>query len=173
MSGLEQAKSGNIRYHKGQHYFALSEIRESIGFIFQQFHLLPELTALHNVSLPLRLRGDKDAEDKAVSWLEKVGLGHRLKHRPQQLSGGEQQRVAIARSLVFEPKFIFADEPTGNLDTNSALEISELLFSCSKDSNAGLVIVTHSKTLANQSEFIFSLKEGKCVDATPINREVA
>jgi putative ABC transport system ATP-binding protein len=129
---------------------------------FQQFHLLPELTALGNVSLPLKLRGVKNAETKAKAWLDKVGLGHRLQHRPQQMSGGEQQRVAIARALVFNPEFIFADEPTGNLDGKSAADVAQILFSCCQENGAGLVVVTHSDELAARADNVFRLSNGAC-----------
>lgn len=160
-SGLERPSSGEGHYVSGDKEKPLNEIREDIGFIFQQFHLLPELTALNNVALPLKLRGDKNALPKAKAWLDSVGLGARKHHKPNELSGGEQQRVAIARALVFEPKFIFADEPTGNLDQQSASEITDLLIKCCQENNAGLIIVTHSDTLAHQTQHIFSLANGR------------
>lgn len=162
MSGLEKPTTGQVTYLHDGHKLALNDLREDIGFIFQQFHLLPELDALNNVALPLKLRGIKGAHKKATYWLEKVGLGNRLKHKPQQLSGGEQQRVAIARALVFTPKFIFADEPTGNLDTQSAKEIADLLFSCCQEKGAGLIMVTHSEALASRAEHIFRFRNGTC-----------
>lgn len=162
MSGLEQPSIGQCTYVSDKNTTELNDLRKEIGFIFQQFHLLPELTALNNVALPLKLRGSKDAERKAEEWLEKVGLEHRLHHKPQQLSGGEQQRVAIARALVFEPKFIFADEPTGNLDTQSASEVADILFSCCQEKGAGLVMVTHSDQLAARAQHIFQFKDGAC-----------
>lgn len=161
MSGLEQPSAGIGRYIQQQHISPLSELGEDIGFIFQQFHLLPELSAVKNVALPLKLRGVKDAHDKAVSWLARMGLGRRLEHKPQQLSGGEQQRVAIARALVFEPKFIFADEPTGNLDNHCAQDIADILFSCCQEKGAGLVVVTHSDELAARAQHQFSLGNGR------------
>ncbi|RPJ68476.1 ABC transporter ATP-binding protein [Alteromonas sediminis] len=162
MSGLEQPSQGRVSASfEGQHT-GMQDVREHIGFIFQQFHLLPELSALANVALPLKLRGVKDAEAKAKSWLAKVGLGHRLTHKPKQLSGGEQQRVAIARALVFEPGFIFADEPTGNLDAKSAADVADILFSCCKENGAGLVLVTHSDALAARAEHVFRLANGAC-----------
>ncbi|KGJ97385.1 ABC transporter ATP-binding protein [Colwellia psychrerythraea] len=161
MSGLEQPSSGQGSYFKndvqGQEEFSLDFLRADIGFIFQQFHLLPELTALNNVALPLKLRGDKEAINKAKLMLTKVGLQDRMNHNPNELSGGEQQRVAIARALVFEPRFIFADEPTGNLDENSAADIANILLSCCKDSNAALIMVTHSQVLANKAEHVYNL----------------
>ncbi|MFD2176277.1 ABC transporter ATP-binding protein [Veronia pacifica] len=162
VSGLESPSSGQVNYVSGGQTRSLDSIRESVGFIFQQFHLLPELTALNNVALPLKLRGDKQAIEKAKTWLNKVGLGHRLNHKPQQMSGGEQQRVAIARALVFEPKFIFADEPTGNLDQKSATDIADLLFACCREHGAGLVVVTHSNTLARRASHQFMLSDGRC-----------
>lgn len=160
MSGLEQPSSGSGVYVKDQQESSLAFLRADIGFIFQQFHLLPELTALNNVALPLKLRGDKNAISKASKMLAKVGLQDRLNHNPNELSGGEQQRVAIARALVFEPRFIFADEPTGNLDEKSATEIANILLNCCKDSNAALIMVTHSQALADRAEHIFSLAHG-------------
>lgn len=160
LSGLEKPSSGQGYFTNNNHTSTLDTLRSNIGFIFQQFHLLPELTALHNVALPLKLRGDKHAIDKAKQWLEKVGLSNRTEHKPSQLSGGEQQRVAIARALVFSPKFIFADEPTGNLDQNNADEISDILFACCQEKNAGLIMVTHSHALANKAQNIFSLADG-------------
>ncbi|WOH36511.1 ABC transporter ATP-binding protein [Thalassotalea fonticola] len=160
MSGLEQPTTGQGLYVKGKQSKTLDFLRADIGFIFQQFHLLPELTALNNVALPLKLRGDKQALKKAMTWLDKVGLSQRINHKPSELSGGEQQRVAIARALVFEPNFIFADEPTGNLDQRSATEIADILFSCCQENNAGLVVVTHSDVLANRAQHVFSLEDG-------------
>ncbi|BDX05883.1 ABC transporter ATP-binding protein [Planctobacterium marinum] len=157
MSGLCEPTTGNCQYQDANGTIPLPQIRDKIGFIFQQFHLLPELNALNNVALPLKLRGHKGALDKARYWLEKVGLEDRMQHKPSQLSGGEQQRVAIARALVFNPEFIFADEPTGNLDPGSAAEISQLLLSSCSENGAGLVIVTHSERLATQAEFSLSL----------------
>lgn len=161
LSGLEKPTSGQGYFINDKHTSTLDNLRSDIGFIFQQFHLLPELTALHNVALPLKLRGDKQAINKAKHWLEKVGLSDRADHKPSQLSGGEQQRVAIARALVFSPKFIFADEPTGNLDQHNADEISDILFTCCQENNAGLIIVTHSNALANKAQNIYSLADGE------------
>lgn len=162
LAGLEQPTRGQGYWLEDEIRRPLSNLASDIGYIFQQFHLLPELTALHNVALPLKLRGVKQAEQLAKTWLEKVGLGHRLQHKPAELSGGEQQRTAIARALVFSPKFIFADEPTGNLDCHNASEIADLLFACCEAQGAGLVIVTHSETLATRAQHIFSLTQGHC-----------
>jgi len=160
MSGLEKPSSGQGSYIQNHKNISLDFLRPHIGFVFQQFHLLAEFSALNNVALPLKLRGDKNALPKAKRWLDKVGLSHRLNHKPSELSGGEQQRVAIARALVFEPRYIFADEPTGNLDQQSATEIADLLFACCHESNAGLVIVTHNEVLANRAQHILSLADG-------------
>ncbi len=162
MSGLEAPQEGCADFVCAGQRYDLATQREKMGFVFQQFHLLPELTALNNVALPLKLRGIKDAEAKAVQWLDKVGLSHRQHHKPHQLSGGEQQRVAIARALIFEPSFIFADEPTGNLDSANAREIADLLFSCCADQGAGLIVVTHSEALAERAQNRFALESGRC-----------
>lgn len=172
-SGLEKPATGQGVYVQETQIKPLDELRADIGFIFQQFHLLPELTALNNVALPLKLRGDKQAITKAESWLNKVGLSHRKDHKPSELSGGEQQRVAIARALVFEPKFIFADEPTGNLDQNSADEVANILINCCKENNAGLVMVTHSDNLASRAQHIYSLANGQLTVKNNTNLKVA
>ena len=166
LSGLERPTSGQATYlndskNSDNHSASLDNLRAEIGFVFQQFHLLPELTALHNIALPLKLRGDKKALEKAEHWLAKVGLSDRANHKPSQLSGGEQQRVAIARALVFSPKFIFADEPTGNLDQHNANEIADILFACCQENNAGLIIVTHNSDLASMAQHIYSLANGE------------
>ncbi|ALS97105.1 ABC transporter ATP-binding protein [Lacimicrobium alkaliphilum] len=172
MSGLEEPTQGQVSYLQGGRMMPVHQLREQIGFIFQQFHLLPELTALNNVALPLKLRGHKEAEQKARAWLEKVGLGHRLGHKPQQLSGGEQQRAAIARALVFEPRFIFADEPTGNLDTQCAADVADLLFSCCQQNGAGLIMVTHSEQLAARAQQVFAFSNGTCALVEKTRSEV-
>jgi len=164
LSGLEKPTSGQGHFIKDDHSSTLDNLRSEIGFIFQQFHLLPELTALNNIALPLKLRGDKQAIQKATQWLEKVGLSDRANHKPSQLSGGEQQRIAIARALVFSPKFIFADEPTGNLDQRNADEIADILFACCEDNNAGLIIVTHNSDLASKAKHIYSLANGELTE---------
>lgn len=172
LSGLEHPSIGVALGDKGDAHFPLQNVRQEIGFIFQQFHLLPELNALHNVALPLRLRGQKNAEAKAKNWLEKLGLGHRLYHLPQQLSGGEQQRTAIARALVYEPKFIFADEPTGNLDSQCAKDIADILFQCCHDHGAGLVLVTHCETLAGRAMQHLRLKDGEILKNIEASEEL-
>lgn len=121
---------------------------EHIGFIFQQFALIPSLTALENVMLPLELKGIKQARARAISWLNSVGLGSRLHHTPKTLSGGEQQRVAVARAYASEPDIVFADEPTGNLDTHTGDMIIDLMFK-HQSKNTTLVLVTHDQALAS------------------------
>lgn len=169
MSGLAEPSTGRCLYHGEGGVKPISAMRQKIGFVFQQFHLLPELTALNNVALPLKLRGDRKALERAEHWLDKVGLTHRAQHKPAQLSGGEQQRVAIARALVFEPEYIFADEPTGNLDSYCARDVADILFQCCEDNHAGLVIVTHSQQLAAQTQEVFSFHKGHVQPtATPL-----
>ena len=134
-----------------------------VGFVFQSFQLLPSLTALENVMLPLELRGDADVEGPAKQILEKVGLGGRLGHYPRQLSGGEQQRVALARAFVTRPSLLFADEPTGNLDTNTGQAIIELLFALNQEAGTTLVLVTHDEHLAERCGRILRLDSGMLV----------
>lgn len=169
LSGLEQPSSGQGNFKNDNDISRLDNLRSEIGFIFQQFHLLPELSALHNIALPLKLRGDKHAIKKAEHWLERVGLSDRANHKSSQLSGGEQQRVAIARALVFSPKFIFADEPTGNLDQHNANQIADILFACCQENNAGLIIVTHNSALASMAQNIFSLANGELTKTLSID----
>ena len=134
-----------------------------VGFVFQSFQLLPSLTALENVMLPLELRGDADVEGPAKQILEKVGLGGRLGHYPRQLSGGEQQRVALARAFVTRPTLLFADEPTGNLDTHTGQAIIELLFALNAEAGTTLVLVTHDEHLAERCGRILRLDSGVLV----------
>ena len=134
---------------------------EKVGFVFQSFQLLPALTALENVMLPLELRGDRDALAPARSILERVGLGERLEHYPRQLSGGEQQRVALARAFVTGPSLLFADEPTGNLDTETGRAIIDLLFELNAQSGTTLVLVTHDERLAARCGRILRLDSGR------------
>lgn len=160
-AGLETADNGTLDYHRAGQPLCLNSLRARTGFIFQQFHLLPELNALQNVALPLKLKGVKGAEAQAATWLEKVGLAERAKHKPSQLSGGEQQRVAIARCLASQPDFIFADEPTGNLDEATAQSVTDLLFALIKEQGAALTLVTHNTELAKRCDTILSLKNGQ------------
>lgn len=134
-----------------------------VGFVFQSFQLLPGLTALENVQLPLELRGDRAAADKARDYLRRVGLGERLTHYPRQLSGGEQQRVAIARAFAAQPRVLFADEPTGNLDSATGEQITQLLFDMNAQDRTTLVLVTHDKGLASRCARSIVLRAGAIV----------
>lgn len=145
---------------------ALLRNRE-VGFIFQDFQLLPTLTALENVAVPLELQGEKKALVTAKELLTKVGLENRLHHYPSQLSGGEQQRVAVARAFSNRPSILFADEPTGNLDAATGERIIRLLFDLNREAGTTLIIVTHDLELAQKTEYILRLKGGKIVE-TPV-----
>jgi putative ABC transport system ATP-binding protein len=134
---------------------------ELVGFIFQSFQLLPSLTALENVMLPLELRGDREPRDQATELLSRVGLEGRLQHYPKQLSGGEQQRVAIARAFATEPAILFADEPTGNLDNVTGERVIDLLFRLNRDKGTTLVLVTHDEHLASRCERLIHLEAGR------------
>ena len=136
---------------------------EKVGFVFQSFQLLPSLTALENVMLPLELRGDRDVEAPARDVLARVGLGERLGHYPRQLSGGEQQRVALARAFVTRPSLLFADEPTGNLDTATGQAIVDLLFALNADAGTTLVLVTHDDRLAARCARRLRIDSGRLV----------
>ena len=139
---------------------------EHVGFVFQSFQLLDSLNALENVMLPLELDGRRDAREHARSLLERVGLGQRLSHSPRQLSGGEQQRVAIASAFAAEPAVLFADEPTGNLDSHTGERISDLLFELNKERGTTLVLVTHDERLAHRCGRLIRLEAGHLV--TPL-----
>lgn len=134
---------------------------KEVGFIFQNFQLLPTLTALENVIVPLELQGDKNATQVGIALLEKVGLADRLHHYPSQLSGGEQQRVALARAFSNKPSILFADEPTGNLDEETGEKVIQLLLELNKEAGTTLVIITHDLDLANRTQQILRLKGGK------------
>ncbi|ANF81326.1 ABC transporter ATP-binding protein [Acinetobacter sp. NCu2D-2] len=172
LATLDQASSGQLHIC-GQEISILSEEQrarvrlENIGFVFQSFQLLPHLTALENVMLPLRLQPDfkySKAEKTALALLEKVGLARQAQQTPKVLSGGEQQRVAIARALVSQPQIIFADEPTGNLDGQTAQEIEQLLFSLNQETGTTLVLVTHDVKLAAQCQRHLQLQDGKLIE---------
>jgi putative ABC transport system ATP-binding protein len=166
LAGLDNPTSGVVRLC-GEDLGTLDEdgralVRgRNVGFVFQSFHLVPSLTALENVMLPLELASQPEAEARAKKALNSVGLGTRTSHYPRQLSGGEKQRVAIARAFVTNPAVLFADEPTGNLDTASGERITELLFDMNKQSGTTLVLVTHDKTLAARCDRILELEAGK------------
>jgi putative ABC transport system ATP-binding protein len=133
----------------------------ALGFVFQSFQLLPSLTALENVSLPLELAGHPDPEGVAKTWLERVGLGERLTHRPKHLSGGEQQRVALARAFAPNPALIMADEPTGNLDAETGKEVIELIFRLNAEHRTTLVLVTHDDALASRCGRVLRMHQGR------------
>ncbi len=136
---------------------------ENVGFVFQSFHLVPSLNALENVMLPLELAGQRNARSAALEIIKKVGLEERWSHYPAQLSGGEKQRVAIARAFATEPAVLFADEPTGNLDSRTGANIMELMFELNRSSATTLVLVTHDQSLAERCDRILSLDVGKLV----------
>ena len=143
------------------------QIRNSVfGFVFQSFHLVPSLNALENVAFPAELRRDKDARARAHSLLTRVGLGDRVTNFPHQLSGGEKQRVAICRALINKPKIIFADEPTGNLDSTNGAGIIDLLVQLHREEQTTLVLVTHAQEMAELARRIITLADGKVVSDT-------
>ena len=165
-AGLDSPSSGDVRIDN-ESLSAMSEddradVRNRlVGFVFQNFQLLPTLTALENVQVPLELRGEKSSESIAKDLLKKVGLEERMGHYPVQLSGGEQQRVAIARAFINRPKILFADEPTGNLDADTSASIVDLLFELNRESGTTLVLVTHDLDLARKTDRIFRINFGK------------
>lgn len=167
-AGLDKPTSGSVTLngHRISEFSEseLSKIRnEQIGFVFQSFQLIPTLTALENVMVPIELRGVpyKDVERRAIELLNSVGLGERTHHYPNQLSGGEQQRVGLARAFIHQPEILFADEPTGNLDGETGAQIEDLLFDLNKDQGTTLIIVTHDRELASRCDRIIELKSGK------------
>ena len=141
-----------------------------VGFVFQNFQLLSTLTALENVMVPLELRGERNVAIKAKELLGRVGLGDRLHHYPLQLSGGEQQRVAMARAFITAPKILFADEPTGNLDEENASHITDLLFGMNREEKTTLILVTHNLELAQRTERILQMKGGKVISEKIMSR---
>ncbi|MES2320614.1 MAG: ABC transporter ATP-binding protein [Pseudomonadota bacterium] len=153
LAGLDTPSSGTVSLHGGD-LFALDEdgraaLRQRhLGFVFQSFQLLPHLTALENVMLPLELRGDKNPRERAAAMLDRVGLSARLRHYPKFMSGGEQQRVALARAFVAEPPLLMADEPTGSLDAASGAAVIELMFEMNRERGSTLVMVTHDRAIA-------------------------
>ncbi|MDB3978943.1 ABC transporter ATP-binding protein [Pseudomonadales bacterium] len=169
LAGLDSPSEGTIVLGGDQDITVMSEAQraklrgEMVGFVFQTFQLLSSLTALENVMLPGELRSDPQAEDNAKKLLDRVGLGHRLQHYPRQLSGGEQQRVAIARAFASNPKILFADEPTGNLDAKTGSKIIDLLFDLNADFGTTLVLVTHDARLASRCERSILIEAGQLV----------
>jgi putative ABC transport system ATP-binding protein len=166
LAGLDRYDSGTIQM--GDTAFeslddsGLTDFRaKNVGIVFQQFHLISTLNALENVALPLELMGARDATAKALNLLEAVGLSHRLKHFPSELSGGECQRVAMARALVTDAKLILADEPSGNLDSKTGAQVMDLLFDLVKKSGATLILVTHNEELALRCDKVVRLLDGR------------
>ena len=169
LAGLDEPSSGSIVL--GGH--ALTDLDEEararvrgelVGFVFQNFQLLGSLTALENVMLPMELRGDADPETAARDLLERVGLGDRTDHTPKQLSGGEQQRVAVARAFAARPVVLFADEPTGNLDRATGARVADLIFDLNRETGTTLVLVTHDLTLAERCDRSVTIDAGRLVD---------
>lgn len=172
LAGLAAPSAGAIEL-LGQRLDTLDEdgralVRASqVGFVFQSFMLLPALTALENVMLAAELQEMPDAKEKALYWLERVGLAHRAAHTPAELSGGEQQRVAIARAFVTSPKIVFADEPTGNLDSHTGELINKLLFQTHQELETTLILVTHDRALAKQCQYQYEMNAGVLSEVTP------
>jgi len=170
LAGLDTPSSGKV-WLAGEDLTLLDEdgrasLRAArVGFVFQSFHLVPSLTALENVMLPLELNGRRDAAAAAQSMLARVGLAARAGHYPKQLSGGEQQRVAMARASVGAPAVLFADEPTGNLDAVTGERIIQLLFDLNKDVDTTLVLVTHDRALASRCQRVLTMDSGALVDS--------
>lgn len=166
LGGLEKPTSGSVRV-AGKDLAVMNEDalalfrRDNIGIVFQNFHLIPTMTALENVAVPLEFAGDRKAFEKAEKALNAVGLGHRLKHYPGQLSGGEQQRAAIARAFVTEPKLLLADEPTGNLDGKTGEQVINLMFEQTKKLGSTMVLITHDAALAGKCSRTVRLLDGK------------
>jgi putative ABC transport system ATP-binding protein len=170
IAGLERATSGRVVVDGldisdlGEDALAAVR-RDSVGIVFQSFHLLSTMTALENVAIPLEFKGLPDARARARRQLERAGLGHRLDHYPGELSGGEQQRVAIARVLAAGVKLILADEPTGNLDQETGREIMDLLFDLNREERTTLLLVTHDRELARRCGRIIAIRDGRIVPA--------
>ena len=166
MAGLDRPTAGSIRLD-GTEITSLSESRMAgfrrakIGYIFQSFHLIPTLTALENVLVPLELAGNSEAKAQAIELLETVGLGHRIDHYPVQLSGGEQQRVAVARAFACRPPILLADEPTGNLDSHTGRHIMDLILALHRDYGTTLILVTHDRAVAAMMHRVIALRDGR------------
>lgn len=172
MAGLDRPTSGSILLD-GQELTTMSESalarfrRAKIGYIFQSFHLIPTLTARENVAVPLDLSGERNSDERAADLLAAVGLADRLDHYPVQLSGGEQQRVAVARAFACRPPFLFADEPTGNLDSATGTQVIDLLLALHRDYGTTLVLVTHDRDLAGHMQRIVTLRDGRIESDMP------
>ena len=165
-AGLERPTAGQVLLF-GQDLSRLNEDRRAklrrgrVSLVFQSFHLLPNMTAEENVAAPLEIAGEGGAGKTARGWLERVGLGERLRHYPHQLSGGEQQRVALARALAIRPALLFADEPTGNLDTATGQAAADLMFELTAEAGAALVLVTHDEALADRADRRLRMAAGR------------
>jgi putative ABC transport system ATP-binding protein len=168
LAGLDQPTEGDV-FFDGVNLKTMSDRQTAemwgkrIGFVFQSFYLIPTLTAEENVRVPLELSGDPNAMEKARVWLDKVGLEQRGHHLPAQLSGGEQQRTALARAMVCEPDVLFADEPTGNLDSKTGSQMVELMFALVQEHGAALVLITHEMPIAQRAHRVIQIKDGKIV----------
>ncbi|HSR50133.1 MAG TPA: ABC transporter ATP-binding protein [Acidobacteriota bacterium] len=177
-AGLDRPTSGTVRLDgialENQDEEALAELRnEKVGFVFQTFQLIPTLTALENVMVPLELRGERRVAERARELLVQVGLDDRATHFPPQLSGGEQQRIALARAFVNRPRILFADEPTGNLDSDTGEKIEQLIFRLNEEAGTTLVLVTHDPELAGRTQRIIRLKGGRVVSDDLSSSEAA
>lgn len=178
LAGLEKPTFGDV-YIRGVPITQLSERelaafrQKHIGFVFQSYNLLPFMTAIENVAMPLMFRGESKRKrtKKAVAILKKVGLANRLKHYPRQMSGGQQQRVGIARAFVAKPDVVFADEPTGNLDSKTTIEVMEMIKSFARRFNQTIVLVTHDPEMAQYADRIITLVDGRIVKETINNNE--
>jgi len=168
-AGLDQPSSGTVLIN-GVDLTGLGEDQrarlrnEQVGFVFQSFQLIPTLTAIENVMVPLELRGGKQVRERGMELLQKVGLAERWSHYPAQLSGGEQQRVALARAFINRPSILFADEPTGNLDTETSHNIVEALFKLNAENGTTLVLVTHDLEIATRAQRVVRLRSGRVVE---------
>ncbi len=178
MAGLEKPTKGNIIIENMEinklNENKLAKFRQDyVGFVFQSYNLMPTLNALENVGLPLTFKGiPKSVRDKrAIKMLKAVGLGTHLKHKPNQMSGGQQQRVGIARSFIGNPEIVFADEPTGNLDTKTTKEVMELITSMAKNNNQTLIIVTHDTDIAKYADRVFHIRDGRIEKIETINEK--
>ena len=170
LAGLEPASQGQVivsgRDYANMDEDALSRFRRSsVGIVFQSFHLVPTMTAVENVALPLELAGVESAFEKAEAMLEEVGLAHRLAHYPAQMSGGEQQRTALARALVANPPVLFADEPTGNLDQNTGRQIMDLILRLAEERGTTVLLITHDRALADRCARVETMQDGRLLSA--------